>query len=400
MQPSSAAVRRVRTWVRGALRLEAGRSWTPEPAGEPASELVEAVRRHRVVELVGSHADALGLSGSVAAEIGELRSVARRRLMVQLLEIERLTGLFGQAELPCLVFKGPALAMQTAGDPTARGAGDIDLLVGPAGVEAAFHLLEANGWRMRVGSEVRPGNWAWSHVLRTSNAFTFDGPGSTVDLHWRLDPTLDALPGFAELWERREPVNLGSTEVLALGRADLLAHTSLHAAKDNWRWLRSLVDVHRLAVDPQTWQRSFDVEPLRRLEVDTLAVTRFVVGLPPGVPAHVLAQVDRVRASVLTRALAAQERSVYAKYPFPGVESGRSLRYMLTASPTARDWRHAALSTVIPAKAVEGVDARTAWTGVPQALWNRLRRLRRRSLAWARREPGAGVTDSLVRNPR
>jgi hypothetical protein len=235
-------------------------------------------------------------------------------------------------------------------------------------------------------------------VLRNFNAFTYDGLGSTVDLHWRLDPTLDALPDFDAVWARREIVDLGGVLVPTLGRGDVLAHASLHSAKDSWRWMRSLVDVHRLAARPETWARDLRAEPLRKLEVQTLAVTRFVVGLPPGVPAEVLACVDRVPASVLTRALAAQERPVYATFPFPGVESMRLLRYMVAASSTPRDLRHSAVSTALPVKAVVGIEAGSAWTGVPLTLWHRLRRVRRRSVAWARREPGAGVVDPLVRN--
>jgi hypothetical protein len=253
---------------------------------------------------------------------------------------------------------------------------------------------------MRLGTEVSPGTWAWGHVMRSFNAFTFDGPGSTVDLHWRLDPTLDALPDFEQVWNRREPVDLGAVQVETLGHADLLGHTSLHAAKDYWRWLRSLVDVHRIAADPRTWERSFAQDPLRRLEIETLAVTRFVVGLPDAVPETVLAGVERVPAAVLTRALAAQERPVYDDFPFPGRESLRQLRYMLAASSTGRDHRHAAVSTVLPVKTVVGIEAKTAWTGVPLTLWHRVRRLRRRSVGWARREPGARVVDPVVRTQR
>jgi len=402
------AVRRVRSWVRGSLRLEAGLEAGLEPAPgpaaaaapEPAAELVEAVRRHRVAELVATHAEALGLSPEVAGAVAELRTVGRRALMVQLLELERLWSVFGEAGLRCLAIKGPALAAQTAGDPASRGSGDLDLLISPGDVEAACQLLEANGWRMRLGTEVRPGTWAWDHVLRSFNAFTFDGPGSTVDLHWRLDPTLDALPGFEVVWGRREPVDLGAVRVETLGHADLLGHASLHAAKDYWRWLRSLVDVHRIAGDARTWERAFDSDPLRRLELQTLAVTRFVVGLPDGVPTEVLTRLDQVPASVLTRALAAQDRPAYATYPFPGLESMRALRYMLAASSTGRDRRHAAVATALPAKTVVGIDAKTAWTGVPLTLWHRIRRLRRRSVGWARREPGARVVEPAVRTHR
>lgn len=397
VHPSSAAVGRVRAWVRGGLRLEAGHSWTSETVTEADDDLLDAVRRHRVAEIIGAHAEALGVPSSVAAQVADLRAAGRRALMVQILETERVHKLFVEAGLGCLVIKGPALAVQSAGDPTARGAGDVDLLVSPDRVEEAHRLLSSHGWALRSGTEINPGTWAWKHVLGSFNAFTYDGPGSTIDLHWRLDPTLDALPTFAEVWERREVVDLGGILVPTLGRGDVFAHACLHTAKDSWRWMRSLVDVHRLAADPQTWER-IAREPLRRLEVQTLAVTRSVVGLPPDVPAEVTARLDRVPASVLRRAAAAQERSVYATYPFPGVESMRLFRYMVVASSTSRDLRHSAVSTALPAKAVVGIESRTAWTGVPLTLVHRVRRVRRRGVAWARREPGAGVVEPIVRS--
>lgn len=358
---------------------------------------MEAVRRHRVAELLGSQAAGLDLPDEIRQPIADLRAVSRRALMVQVLETGRLTGLLAGAGIASLAIKGPALAVQTTGDPAARGSGDIDLLVDPDQVQQAHQVLLDSGWSLRPGYDIAPGTWAWRHVMGAFNALTYDGPGSAVDLHWRLDPTLDALPVFAEAWERRVPVDLGGVVVDTLSRADLLGHASLHAAKDSWRWMRSLVDVHRIAADPATWDRSWSRDPLRRLEVSTLAVTRFVVGLPGGVPAEVLARLDQVPASVLLRAVAAQERPTAAENPFPGSESVRLLRYMLEASPTPRDLRHSAVSTMLPVKSVLGVDAKSAWSGVPLTLWARVRRLQVRSVAWAKRSPSAEI-DTMIRS--
>lgn len=395
---SPAAVRRVRSWVRGALRLEAGHSWMPDRAEESSDDLMEAIRRHRVAELLGSQAAGLELPADLIEPITALRSVSRRALMVQVLETGRLQTTLAAAGIASMVIKGPALAVQTAGDPTARGSGDIDLLVAPERVEDAHRVLLSSGWTLRPEYDVQPGTWAWRHVLSAFNAFTYDGPGSSVDLHWRLDPTLDALPTFDEVWDRRVQVDLGGVSVSTLCHGDLLAHTSLHTAKDSWRWMRSLVDVHRLAANPLTWEQSDHGARLRRLELSTLAVTRFIVGLPADVPAEVLARLDRVPASVLTRAVDAQDRPTAAENPFPGSESVRLLRYMVAASPTPRDLRHSAMSTILPVKAVIGIEAESAWSGVPQTLWARMRRLRLRSVAWARNEPAAEV-DRLVRTP-
>ena len=68
---------------------------------------------------------------------------------------------------------------------------------------AAHGLLQGSGWRVRPSCDVEPGTWAWEHVMRSFNALTYDSQASAVDLHWRLDPTLDALPTFAEAWQHR-----------------------------------------------------------------------------------------------------------------------------------------------------------------------------------------------------
>ncbi len=347
-----------------------------------------------------ARASALAVPEAVVGELAAHRDASRQALIVQVLELARVRALLAAAGIRSLSFKGPVLAVQTTGDLAARGRGDIDLLIPPDQVVAAHRVLCSHGWALRGGSEVEPGTWAWDHVLRSFNAFTYDGSTAAIDLHWRLDPTWDALPDFDTAWSRHEVVDIGGVTIPTLGRADVLGHTSLHAAKDSYRWIRNLVDLHRLASDPRTWEVAGGADPLRRLEVEALAVTRFVVGLPESVPDHVLSQLDRVPTSTLDRAVRIQEGPVHAAVPFPGVESLRLMRYMVKASRTRRDLVHSAVSTALPVKAVVGIESRSAWTGVPLTLWYRVRRLRRRSVAWARREPGAGVTDPLVRTLR
>ena len=53
-----------------------------------------------------------------------------------------------------------------------------------------------------------------------------------------------------------------------------------HAAKDDWKWVRSVVDAHRLSrqIDPFTRLRSVDLS--------TLAVADATIGLPPSRPTN------------------------------------------------------------------------------------------------------------------
>lgn len=382
------AVRQVRSWVRDALVLEAGAAPAAAPSTTlvPDAALVEAVRRHRVAEVLAPHVSRLGVPPRVAEAVEHFRVGGRRAQTVQVLEIGRVHGILAERGIDVLVIKGPALAVLSAGDASARGPGDIDLLVAPHDVLRAHDVLVDHGWSLRAGTAVEPGTWAWRHAVRSDNAFTFDGRGSSIDLHWRLDPTLDALPGFTEVWGRREPVDLGHGVVVpTLGRHDVLGHACLHSAKDSWRWLRALVDVHRLAGRPESWDRDWREQPLRRLEASTLAVTRGTLGLPPGVPSDVLTRLDRVSPSVLRRAVAAQERPVEPAHPFPGAETLRRLRYLAEASTTPRDLAYSPVALALPVQTVVGIEARSAWAGVPVTLWRRVLRVGRRLAAWARR---------------
>lgn len=393
MQPSPAATRHVRALARNALALESGATADtaafpvemPRIVPEIVPDLLLSVTRHRLADLLDTRASDLGLPAELADPLAELRAAGRRLLMVQLLEIGRLQSLLDSAGVPALVIKGLPLAVQTTGDPTARGPGDIDLLIPPDAAEQVHALLISAGWSLRPDADVEPGTWAWRHVQRTTCALPYLGLGSNVDLHWRLDTTQDALPGFAELWERREVVDLDGVGVATLGRGDLLAQTCFHAAKDRWRWLRSLVDVHRIAAMPEVWRSwTLGQETLRPLEVRTLAVTRAALGLPAEVPAGVLAEVDGVRDRLVRRALDDQERPALKSLVTPGVESALNLRYLVSASHTPRDLARSVVATTLPVKMVAGVHSRTAWTGIPATLWRRLRRLRRRTFAWAR----------------
>jgi hypothetical protein len=395
--PTPGATQCVRDWARAALRVEAGLPPVDQSGrrGLETLDLVAAVRRHRLVDLLDSHAHDLELPAEVADTLGELRASTKRGLMVQVLEIARVRDLLDASGVPSLVVKGSALAVQSAGDPIARGLGDIDLLVPVEFVEVAHCVLNEHGWKVDPSWAATPGTWAWRQLLWSYNEMKFEGPATTVDLHWRLDPTLDALPGFAEVWSRRETVDLGGVRMPTLSRRDALAHTCLHSAKDQWRWLRSLVDVHRLARDPLLWED----RPLLRLEAETLAITRELLDLPAEVPGRVRRRLDAVSGRVIRRAVRAQQAPAMEADAFPGLESLRNVRYLVAASATPRDITHSLVGIALPVQAVAGIEARTAWAGISLTLWHRVGTLLRRTFGWARRDRSSAPPKSLTRIP-
>jgi hypothetical protein len=383
VEPTSAATRCVRGWVHDALLAEAG-SYVGADAdargpGEVApADLLGAVVRQRVVELLHAQAGALDLPDRLAAALGEVQAAGRTLVPLQLLELARLRDLLESAGVRYLVFKGPALSRQTTGELGARGFGDLDVLVDPRSVEAVTADLLAHGWTT-ADPLPQPGSWAWRRIVHAAHELSFVGASCSVDLHWRLDPTLDALPGFAELWARREELDLGGGAAPVLGRGDALSHACLNAAKDEYRWLRNLVDVHRLARLDGVWAAFVP----GRLQLQALAVTQAQVGLPPTTPADVLDRVAGLRPRTLGRlvdaAVAAQEHPVRTLHEAPGTATAQFLRYQLAASASPRDVRRALGTLVLPGRSVSRVDATSPWVGVPLGLGHRFGGLARRS---------------------
>ncbi|WP_183096216.1 nucleotidyltransferase family protein, partial [Nocardioides stalactiti] len=268
-----AAVSQVRRAVRGALLLEGGASaplWTwrgqvPEPA------FIAAVERHRVGLLLADHVETLDLPEPVRARLRAQRDAERRAA----LDLIRLTSYVDSllADVPHLHLKGVALATLSTGDPTARGGGDVDVVVDPGRLDDAAAALVADGWKVRPTYTSDQEAWAWRYQRWGAHEMAFDRAGLTVDLHWRLDPTYDGLPRFADLWTRRQQVKVGPVEVETLDTADAFAHSLRHAAKDGWESLRSLVDVHRLAREPAAHEVA-----LGRLDHATLSAVDATVG--------------------------------------------------------------------------------------------------------------------------
>jgi hypothetical protein len=404
---TAASAQCVQRLTAAALRLEAGEDpgrllgpgGPARSTGVPAADLARAALRHRVTGVLHAHAEDLGLALAFGDGLVEWleqdHATTARGVAVQLLELGRALSALEERGIPVLALKGPALAVQTAGSVLARGYGDLDLFVAPGSVEAARAVLLEQGWHPRTFGSAPPGTWAWRHLLRTFNEIAFDGRASSVDLHWRLDPTPGALPHFADAWARRDLVPVDGlpgpagtptpvpTLVPALGPRDAFVHSCWHAAKDEWKWLRSLVDVHRLARRPEVWadwtevRSDLDTRPVR----NTLAVTEHLLGLPAAVPEELRTQ--RPSASLVHRADAWQLRDPRSGHPLPAAQSVRDLRHRLTVVRRPRAVVLAVTAVAIPAPSVAGIEDRSAWTAVPKLVLKRIGWLLYQSARWA-----------------
>ncbi|WP_107766533.1 nucleotidyltransferase family protein [Nocardioides terrigena] len=251
------------------------------PEDVTPGEFLASGRQHHVTSLVAHHIDRLVLPSDLesALRMTTTRTDASVRLLAG--ELGRALDALDRAGVRALAIKGLALSAQAYGDSTVRGAGDLDLVVPPADVATAHKALVEAGWRHDPAHPIPGSSWAWRHALRTGYELTLESDTSVVDLHWHLSPMKSTCPSFDDLWKRREVLNLGHREVSTLSRYDALAHSAAHSAKDEWRWMRSLVDVHALASDSRTWHAD---RPLRHDELVTLGLSVLALGRPDCAP--------------------------------------------------------------------------------------------------------------------
>lgn len=355
--------------LRRALEAEEGLGGDPVALGPVAPrDLLDVVRRHRVPQVLLGQTAALGLTGELVGTMEAMLRGSRERQLLHVLETVRAWQLVTDAGVEALVVKGAPLAVLTTGVPEGRGAGDVDLLVRPGDTARAHDVLTSAGWQLHEAGRIEPDMWAWRHVVRWGRTLTYLGAGADVDLHWRLDTVPGALPAADELMTRTVRVPVGGVKVPTLGAADALNHLAMH--REGWTWLRTLVDLRRLARDPGVFDQY-----LGGPAVTSLAVTRATVGLPAGVPAEVSAALDRVPGRVLAEVRAQHLRPTAV---MGGATTGRELRYGLASARRPRDLGQLAVGVLLPAHTALEVRSASAWTGLPTALGRRARHLGRR----------------------
>ena len=225
-------------------------------AAVPSRDVVEMARRHRVGTLLLGVADAAGLDADDVAVLRADRTREVHQAMVVQAATVHVLGALDRAEVPALVYKGVALAARTTGDPTARGGGDVDLLVHPDDVEAAHRTLLAADCTFHASYSPAPGSELWPVARYVNPELPYWWRGVSIDLHWRVDlaPQAFAVP-FDALWQRRTEVRLTGHHVPTLDDIDALLVTAVHGTKERWRRLRWVVDVVRqaAAVPEDAW---------------------------------------------------------------------------------------------------------------------------------------------------
>ena len=156
--------------------------------------------------------------------------------------LRRALDCFDERGARCLVLKGLPLAARLYGDPFARRAVDVDLLVDAGSFTACRQMLMARGFRLREEFRETPARRRWN--AKISKTQTLLAGGVAVELHWRLlaNPRyIDTT--FGPLYERRSRTAIGSFEVPTLGAVDEFVYLICHGAGHSWLRLKWLCDV-------------------------------------------------------------------------------------------------------------------------------------------------------------
>jgi hypothetical protein len=212
------------------------------------------VAKHRVAPLVWQSLKTVG-SPSMPDQIqDDLRKGVEKnalRALMQAAELVRLVRRLEGAGIRVLPLKGQALAAQAYGALKLRHAGDLDLLVDPASVWHADRLLKDGGYtRTDPEYSLSPGQAAAFMKIRKDFTYTRPEGGIRLELHWRLSQNACLLPlGLDELWPVRELVRLGTHDVAAMPRPELLLYLCAHGAHTGWFRLKWLCDIPELAGD-------------------------------------------------------------------------------------------------------------------------------------------------------
>jgi hypothetical protein len=192
------------------------------------TDLLRDVAHERIEGLLGA-AVAAGALRVTDDQVDVVRQAVWGRVRVDLsLERELLgvTGALDQVDIPYRVLKGPAWAHTVYPDPSWRGFGDVDLLVGDEHWYLAIEVLQAIGARRSL-PEIRPG----FDRRFGKDATLVSSAGWEIDLH----RTLVAGPfgmwvNQRKLLARSGVVTIGGVRLATLDADSAFVHACYNAA--------------------------------------------------------------------------------------------------------------------------------------------------------------------------
>jgi hypothetical protein len=318
------------------------------------SQLLVLAEEHRVLGHLAVRLRGLE-ENLIPAEIKQILMKHHRNQIFSTLgmtaELFRLLELFAANDIPALIVKGPALAMQAYGDPTMRSYGDLDFLVRQRNIRRATESLLAVGYQATVSlSAIDAG--------KIPGQYLFSKPDANLLVELHNDFTLRYFPRqlpLEKLFAQRTLVRLDHHEVPALAAEDELVYICVHGATHFWDRLSWIADVaalvtHQSGIDWMAVAETAKEVGAERMVHTGLHFAADLLGAP--LPDHVLAGVKRDVGSAKLAACARKwlltahqgpptlfERAVFRLRMRGDAFAAPAYLLRLSFSPTEEDWQ-------------------------------------------------------------
>lgn len=246
-------------------------------------------KHHRVSGLIAdSELGRQSTFSTVSQHSQALRSEAMSGLRL-VHETQQISKLFRDHRIPHLVFKGVALATLSNRNLTARGAGDVDVLIDYLDVPRAHRMLTSAGFRPKVAFEPKEGTM-WKFWAFRDRELGYFKDRLILDLHWRIPKNESLTASTVSQLSRATVVSIAEVNVPTLSPGDALVAAAVHNYLDFCQNLRGVMDIVYLA-NLRNIRIEDDVpDSGKQLLADTLEFVRRLLGeeiIPslPGIPA-------------------------------------------------------------------------------------------------------------------
>ncbi len=211
-----------------------GTSHHPDTSGLSTSDwdlLAHMAAQHRLMPLLhAQHRNNNAIPSAIAAQWRTAHRAAAIAALAQAADLRETVTLLEASGFAPIALKGAWLARHAYPEAAQRPARDIDLLLEPANVLAAFELLQAKGFALEAPPEM-----ALSDILCLDKHMPplLAPNGTRIELHqhlWEHDGRLDHASPAARNAELRQRAGRGPDGILYPASEDMLIHLIIHAA--------------------------------------------------------------------------------------------------------------------------------------------------------------------------
>lgn len=180
-------------------------------------------------------------------ELIGLYSDKRIQILKHVAELCKVTDRLKTAGIDTVALKGPMVSHQYYGDFSLRECNDLDILVKPHNIQAAYDILVEMGYELTEVLWNTPKQKAIYH--KTYHHYNLYNTSNNVmiELHWRLHFSNGVdIGATTNLWKDLTINRLGSFEVRSLSRFDTFIHLCVHGCSHLWKRMFWVQDIARL----------------------------------------------------------------------------------------------------------------------------------------------------------